>query len=109
MLDPDILKDLKLTDIPYGNLRQIAEEISIEVAAQIWYSFSGLTLYIPMGSMLDFFKRYIHENHTKYSPKELARRLGKSEQFVYEVLQNSGDNPNQISLFDEAQQKNKAG
>lgn len=57
-------------------------------------------LYLSERALTTFKHRFIRENRTRYTPRELARMLDLSEGNVYSVLREIGaENANQVEMF----------
>ncbi|MBI5646668.1 MAG: hypothetical protein HY962_07025 [Ignavibacteriae bacterium] len=100
MVHPDILRNVRIEDLPDGDVRRIAERCGLEVALSLVEGYSGLTIYIPRNTLHGFVRRYVRENHRRLSPKELALALNVTVSHVYSILRENGMAQNQASLFE---------
>jgi len=83
---PEVLSEVQLSDIPFGDARLIADKCGLEIAVSLILHCSGINLYIAKKSFHPFIVRYVHENKNRFSPKELASRLDASETYIRGIL-----------------------
>jgi hypothetical protein len=85
--EPDVF-DLITVDDLTGDLAMLSDVIGLENVRKMIKEFNGLTFYIPKIKRLDaFVHRYLEENSNK-TPKEIARFLSVSENFVKGLIRN---------------------
>lgn len=81
-----------LKDIPNVNeyltkdYRTIADECGVDVLIRLLTLYQKTALYFSTAPITDLMSLYILQNRRKKDPTELARELGVSKKFVYDVL-----------------------
>jgi Mor family transcriptional regulator len=102
MIDPELLVELTIEDIPHGDLRDIADRIGLEGFLAIYDLFGGANIYMPKEALSLFKRRMVLTLHRQHTPKELARKLDLSVNHVYRILKDERvGSLEQIPLFEE--------
>ncbi len=101
MIQPEIWDEMRIEDISHSDFRMIAQEFGTDVMLRLIAMFKGSSLYFTDTYIRDFRLRYIRENKTSKTPRELARLLDLSEGYVYQLLRTLHLEAQQINLFDE--------
>jgi hypothetical protein len=97
---PDIKEHLS------RDYRTIADECGVEVLIKLLTLYQKTALYFTTAPITDLMSLYIHNNRYKKDATELARELGVSKKFVYDVLKRDVKQPGnsgQNDLFKEEQ------
>jgi len=82
----------------------IAEELGIENLIKLLNLYQKTSIYFTTAPITDLMRIYIAENRYKKDPVELARELGVSKKYVYDIIR-FATTPNktteQNSLFED--------
>lgn len=60
----------------------------------LWQSFSGISIYISTKPLRALQKLYIRKHYNGTNIKEIASKLGVSEKFVYNVINDNDEDRN---------------
>ena len=69
-----------------GDTRLIAEECGIESLIKMYEIFNKTSVNFSESHLKDLKKQYVREYFDGNNAKQIARKLGVSQRFVYEVL-----------------------
>ena len=85
------------------DMRLICEKLGPEVLMGLLSVVGKTYLYLGERNLMPFKERYIMENRTRYTPKELARAIDLSENRVVAIMREHGGvhDPKQLGLFGE--------
>ena len=87
-----------------SSMRMVYEDCGIETAILLWRKLSSVTIYVSERPLNELRRRYVRQNFNPDDPencaKVLAVKLGVSEKFVYEALEEKpAEDPRQCKLF----------
>jgi len=74
-----------------GDLELVYSLCGLDMLLSLWEHFSGMNIYVSTKPLRVLQRSYIKKNFTGGNIKELARKLGVSEKFVYIVINNDRD------------------
>jgi len=97
------INEIDLNEVLSGYLLELAEIIGAEAAVNLAERFKKTTLYFSEKPLDDLKRIYIRKNYPAITARQLARKLGVSERFVFEVVSGTGKNENQLGMFEENQ------
>jgi len=102
-MKPELIQEVRIDDLPEGDLRHIANVIGVANAVQLILKAPGIHVYIAGNALNRFRERWILENKGRYNPKEMALELNCSQQWVYGILKQNcnGVCENQMGMFEE--------
>ena len=84
------------------DLGKIADLIGIEGFIKLMEEFSKTYVYFTEKPIVEMMKDYILNNYKSGDARDLARKIGVSEQFVFIVASTMNKDPNQIDIFPES-------
>ncbi len=97
----DWLKEIDYKSIFPEEYKELIEILGIELFGKIFDAFRKTPIYFSEEPIKKAQKLYILEyanNNPDLTPRELARKIGASERFVYKVLRET-EKPEQPGLF----------
>lgn len=82
------LSELSIEDLPKA-YQGVAEVIGVENAILLSEAFGGLPVYFPkLDSLIALKKRaYIRKNFTGNNHRDLAKKTGYTERWIYDILE----------------------
>jgi hypothetical protein len=84
----DWIKEIdNVEDLLSGDLRIIAESCGMDVLIKLWEECPSLSLYISTVPLNEARKLYARRNYNGSNAKMLALKLGVSERFVFQAVQ----------------------
>jgi hypothetical protein len=101
MPDKDLswLNDLEIEDELYGDLKLVYEWCGKDVLQKLWEHFPSMSIYVTTKPLDKLKRRYIRKHWNGTNLKQLCSSLGVSERFVYDVLEERNQLPDQQYLF----------
>ena len=86
MVMPEYMDGLTIDDLPNEGLQYLAQVAGMETAKKVLTHCAGMRFDIPIRPCRKAAKRYIEIHYNGNNARQLARTLGMSERFVYQVL-----------------------
>ena len=90
-----------------GDLNAIAHECGVETALMLAEKFPSMSLYIPKLETVFVAKKeaYVIEHFTGANHAELAREIGCSKRWVYDIIARDRETLKQVDLFETSTNK----
>ena len=80
------LSEKEIQESLEGDLQLVYEHCGLEILCLLWQNFSGMNIYVSTKPLRALQKLYIKKHYNGNNVKEIAIKLGVSEKFVYNVI-----------------------
>ena len=96
----DIIKDIRIEDMPSDDMRLVAESCGLDVALKLMSRIGGTSIYIPKNPFALLISRILRQGKD-VDYKKIAVATGMTERYVRNIARRVKEaNERQRSLFD---------